>query len=288
MNTLCQYFSPGWLASMLVDRYFRSLNESTKVVEPSCGYGTFLNALPDVVPAIGVEIDPVVADEARRLTNRPIVTGDFLEVEVSRGCAAVIGNPPFRATLIDQFLRRSFDLLVDEGKVGFILPAYYFNSALRVVEHLKYWSLSQELLPRNAFNGRMREPLLFALFIKDRKRSLVGFALYEEEVSLKTLTNPYRHILTRTKGSIWRAVCRLALWRIGARASLSTIYRELENNRPSNNPFWREKIRQTLNHYDDFVRCDAGTYSLAENHSTLANEFADVDQSYQRLLPLAV
>jgi len=61
---LGQYMTPDWAAHALVDRYFADLCCDDLVVEPSCGRGAFMRAIPAHVPVIGVEIDPDLAAEA--------------------------------------------------------------------------------------------------------------------------------------------------------------------------------------------------------------------------------
>lgn len=62
---LCQWFTPERLAEAIVRRYFGDLSERDVVLEPSCGPGAFLRAIPASTRAIGVEIDPALAEEAR-------------------------------------------------------------------------------------------------------------------------------------------------------------------------------------------------------------------------------
>lgn len=261
-GNLCQFPTPLWVAEALVERHFPRLDCADLVLEPSCGPGAFLRAIPAHVPAIGVELDPVFAELARE-TGREIIEGDFTTVKLDMRPTAIIGNPPFRGRTIDAFLDRCHTLLPRGGRAGFILPAYAFRTASRLVGHLDRWSISQEMLPRSAFNYRMREPLVFALFSKDTRRCMVGFALYEIETDRQALGRPYRELLARQRGSAWRAVCRLALERLGGEAPLASIYAELERNRPSRTQWWREKIRQTLRTYADFAAVREGTYKLS-------------------------
>lgn len=263
MKDLCQFPTPLWVAEALVERHFPRLDCADLVLEPSCGPGSFLQAIPAHVPAVGVEIDPAFAALAREQTGREIIEGDFTKVPLELRPTAIIGNPPFRGGAIDAFLARCHQLLPDGGRAGFILPSYVFRTAARTVQLLDQWSLRQEMLPRSAFCYRMREPLVFALFSKDARRAMVGFALYEHETDRQQLGLPYRQLLSNQRGSAWRAVCRLALERLGGEAPLAAIYAELERNRPSRTQWWREKIRQTLRGYADFAAVREGTYRLS-------------------------
>ena len=109
----------------------------------------------------------------------------------------------------------------------------------------------------------MQTPLLFAVFSKDARRLLVGFALYREAADVQGMARPYREALQSASGSAWRTVCSIALQRLGGSGSLKQIYAELEGNRPSKTQFWREKVRQTLRVYADaFTALDVGHYAL--------------------------
>lgn len=263
MTKLCQHFTPLWVAEALVERHFPHLDSADLVVEPTCGYGGFLKALPSHVPAIGVEIDLRVAQVAMAETGRQIVVGDFRTVDLNVRPTAVVGNPPFVASVFDGVLDRCHDILPENGQAGFILPTWFFQTAGRVARYAERWSIAHELLPRNAFHSRMRTPLTFAVFSKDAKRILIGFALYREAADVQLLRGPYREALSATRGSLWKAVCKIALQRLGGEADLSAIYAEIEAHRPTKTQFWREKIRQTLRGYEDAFRpVDTGRYAL--------------------------
>lgn len=237
--------TPLWLADALVSRHFPQLDHRDTVLEPSCGEGSFLAAVPAHVPAIGVEIDPDLAQIARHETGRHVIAGDFRHVRIDVRPTVILGNPPFRMRLIDEFLRRAHQLLPDGGRAGFLLPAYAMQTSRRVSAYAELWSIAAEIIPRDAF-PRLREPLIFATFSKDRRRLLVGVALVDQAADVHELPEPYRAALRATRGSLWRTVCRIALGRLGGRASLPQIYGELETARPTRSVFWREKIRQIL------------------------------------------
>lgn len=133
-------------------------------------------------------------------------------------------------------------------------------AAGRVCRYGDRWSLSIELMPRNAFHARMRTPLLFALFQKNAARTLVGFVLYRECDDLHQMAKPYRELLSSYEGPLWMAVCRMALRRLDGSAQLRDIYNELERNRPTRTQWWREKIRQTLRTYADVFNPKGGGY----------------------------
>lgn len=260
---LGQYPTPVWVAEAIVDRYFPKLDSSDFVIEPSCGPGAFLSAIPSHVPALGVEIDGVMAAKARINTNREIKEGDFLTIPLEVQPSLILGNPPFNMRIVDGFLGRAHKLLPEGGRVGFILPAYAFQTAARVAGYAEQWSLMQEMIPRNIYPG-LSLPLVFAMFSKDRKRTMVGFALYRETADIQSFAQPYRNALAAGGGPVWKIVVETALERMGGESSVADLYAEIEQGRPTKTDFWREKIRQTLMRYtDSFVRVGRGRYALA-------------------------
>lgn len=257
--TLNQYFTPMWAAEALVERYFSALGASDLVLEPSCGEGALLAAIPRHVPAVGVEIDPVLAAQARR-TGREVVCGDFRTVKLALSPTAIIGNPPFEAPIVHSFLDRAHEMLPDGAIAGFILPAYMFKHAA-VVERLRErWSLQADQLPVELFPG-LSKPLLFVLFRKDRQRVLVGLALYAEVAALRTLHAHYQAALRRVSASAWGTAVAEALHQLGGEANLQTIYRAMEGRRPTGNQWWKDKVRQVLQ--QRFARTGSARYALA-------------------------
>lgn len=239
---LGQYMTPDWVSVELVDRYFP---REEGYIEPSCGRGSFLRAFSSAIPAVGVEIDPDMARVARESSGRSVIVGDFRAVDLSIRATAVVGNPPFKQSTVLGFLDRAWELLPDEGRVGFILPCYILQTVSTVTTLAERWSLRQDLLPRNIF-GRLKHPLMFAVLTKGVSGKLYNFALYFEQCAVNRLQRRYRELLLKGEKSVWAAVTRAALEALGGAGTLSQIYREVEGHRPTDNKFWQSKIRQTL------------------------------------------
>lgn len=262
-RNLGQYPTPLWVAEALMERHFGDLDGRDSVLEPACGDGAFLRVVPRGTPALGIEIDPVMAELARRRSGREVITGDFTTVPLTFRPTVIVGNPPFKLGVIDRFLDRCFELLPEGGRAGFVLPTYAFQTAGRVARYGERWSLMQELIPRNIYPG-LKLPLMFALFSKDRRRTMVGFALYREADDVSRMSNPYRELLSHCDGPLWKSVAEIALERLGGEADLQQIYAEVESNRPTQTRFWREKLRQTLRTFNDtFVTMGRARYALA-------------------------
>jgi site-specific DNA-methyltransferase (adenine-specific) len=92
---LGQYPTPVWVADALIERHFAGLDSGDLVIEPSCGPGSFLAALPKHVPAIGIDVDARMVESARRQTGRKVLHGDFRTLHLDFTPTAILGNPPF-------------------------------------------------------------------------------------------------------------------------------------------------------------------------------------------------
>lgn len=259
---LDQWFTPAWAAEALIARHFPGLDSGDLVLEPSCGAGAFLGAIPASVPAIGIEIDPGFAAAARAATGRRVIEGDFRTVDLDFQPSAIIGNPPFALATIEGFLARAHGLLPEGGRMGLILPAYAFQTSGRLTRWAERWSIISEALPRDLFPG-LSKPLAFLLFSKDAKRSLVGFALYREQAAIKDMPARAREILARAVGrSAWKTCLAEILATLGGEAELEEIYRHLAPKRPTANPFWKEQARKALQ--QSFRRTGRGRWALPE------------------------
>ena len=234
VKALGQYMTPDWAAEALVERHFADLPAGARVVEPSCGRGAFLRALPAHLQVVGVEVDPELATEARRRSGRPVIVGDFRMVDLPFVPQALVGNPPFTTRTVLDFLDRAWNLMDDEGRVGFILPAYCLQTAGTVTGLAERWRMQQEFLPRD---------------------------LFPELAAVKRLQDRYRQLLQEGEGAAWAAVTRAALEALGGRADLQQIYREVEGHRPTSNTWWQAKVRQQLQRIAR--RVDAGVWELA-------------------------
>jgi adenine-specific DNA-methyltransferase len=262
---LHQWFTPAWAAEAIIEQEFSWLGVGHRAVEPACGDGAFLCAIPQEVHAVGVEIDPVQAAKAQANSGREVILGNFLELppEVFGTVHAVIGNPPFEARAVASFLDRSAEILTEGGEVGFILPAYILQTSSKVEQLGAQFSIRSSLLPRNLF-PRLKLPLVWAKFTKERHRRLFGFLLYREAQEIASIQKCWKKTLVEardTRGA-WYPVVRDVLTSLGGEADLATIYACIEGKRPTQNAAWREKVRQVLQHPARFKRIKPGRYCL--------------------------
>jgi predicted RNA methylase len=260
-KALSQFFTPSWVGPELFAAHFSDLPAGANVLEPSCGRGHMLSAIPEEFDAWGVEIDPVLAEEARQNTGRPVLVGDFLELEVDKLVDACFGNPPFDYSWVSRFLDRV--TLKEGGKAGFILPAYMLQTSASVCRWNRKWSISQELLPRDLFPN-LRLPLTFCLFQRDERPRLVGLRLYKELDEMKELKPDARKALFTNvvpMGGVWKSLVAQAIAANGGRAGLDEVYSWVGRTAPKTNRFWKEKVRQTLYRY--FARVDGQEWGCA-------------------------
>lgn len=258
VKQLGQYPTPAWVAAALVREHFHDLGKNDVVCDPSAGPGRFLQAIPDDVYAFGVELDPELALTAQELTGRAVIASDFLTADLPERPTAFIGNPPFQMALVDRFLDKAHSLLPEEGRVGFILPAYSMQTAARVVRYTEQWSLEQTMLPRNVYPG-LSKPLIFALFRKDQRRLTTGFSLYHEAAYVLSLPAEQKEALDQGP-STWTQLVINTIKGLGGRAHLQEIYEAIADQRPSKNPAWREQIRKICQKKAE--RVDRGVYQI--------------------------
>lgn len=239
---LDQYFTAAWVAEALVRKHFSDLTSHDLVCEPMCGPGRFLEPIPSYVPAFGIEIDPEQAQIARERTGRHIITGDIRDVELPGQPTLFLGNPPFKTALFDQFLDKANRAMADHGRIGMILPTYFFQTASRVSRYNEQWSLYQEMIPRNIYPG-LQKPLCFAIFTKDQQRLLVGFSLFHEQAFIDQLPEDVQDALV-SGPSTWPQLVFQAIDQLGGEAELREIYDYVSDRRPTGNPNWREQVRK--------------------------------------------
>lgn len=248
---LGQYFTPFWAARELVERNFPDLSADDVVIEPTAGPGAFLNAIPEHVPAFGVEIDPALARMARANTGRTIITGDVTAVGFPMQPTVAIGNPPFSLAIFEQILARLHQVLPERAQAGFICPAYFLQTPRSVMRMHEHWSIRADLLPRTLFPS-LSKPLVFAMFTKEAERRLIGFALYHEVNHVEGLDQVYQDLLNRSKSGWVEAIARVMV-RHGGVVSLQTLFQELASRRPTATAWWKEQIRKVVRgpHFHD-------------------------------------
>ena len=239
---LGQWFTPAWAAEIFAADALAGMGD-IGVIEPSCGDGAFLAAIPDHLPAIGIEIDPRMAQVAQKATGRTVITGDFVTVDFHvKQLGAIIGNPPYSMPVIDAFIMRSHQLLPEDGICALLLPAHVLSTTSRVGRWNERFAIESRIVPRSLF-PRISLPLVWTRFIKSQRRTMVGFMLFDQETDIQSMPASVRRCLG--KPGTWREAVGLAIHSLGGEATLSEIYQAVEPRRPSGNQWWKDKIRQT-------------------------------------------
>lgn len=242
---LGQYMTPRWASTVLFERFFADAAGSDLILEPSCGDGAWLEVIPSRVPAIGVEIDPTLAARAHERTGRRVIIGDFTQIALDFEPSIVVGNLPFKASTIAAFMDRLRAIMLPSARAGLILPTYALSFAQKTIDVLRGFDVQIDLLPRDLY-PRTRLPLLFARMQKHvGPTRLIGFALYEEAVAIRSVRAKYRAIMQSGRRPMYRELIEAALQAFGGEATLGQIARVIENHRPSDTRFWRDGLRRT-------------------------------------------
>src|SRR5690606_32425285 len=145
----------------------------------------------------------------------------------------------------------------EDGVAAFILPAYVFSTAGRVLSWNERFALDVKVIPRSLF-GRISMPLVWAKFVKTKRRTMLGMLLFAEQGDVEAMPKEVRRRLAGP--GTWREAVQHALEALGGEATLREIYQAVEPRRPTNNQFWRDKVRQTLALY--FARLDETRWAL--------------------------
>lgn len=259
---LDQFFTPAWAAEAIIRQKFAALSADDRVLDPGCGSGAFLRAIPNHVPAIGVEIDPQLAAAAVANSGREVIVGDFRAVELPFRPTVIVGNPPFSREIADSFLARCADELPANGRMGFILPTSYLSFAGTLARWHREFSIAHDCLPRNLF-PRISVPLSFFLFTRDRVRRLSGFLLYPEALAVGGTPKNVRLALCegRPRKGAWRHAVEQAMLALGGAATLPQLYAYLSGRLPKAIHFWRDTVRRVLQE-GGFRRVDRGVWEL--------------------------
>jgi type I restriction enzyme M protein len=176
-----QFFTPEIVAKCMFE--LAGARKGQSAIDPSCGDGSFLRAVPAGVEIKGAEIDPVYADIARKLVGEgAFFPGDALSslVPVWGEFDLAIGNPPFSAQarlerrldtlkhydlaagrksqcLEVLFLELFLKLVKPNGRLAIILPDGPLSN--RPFSNVRSWLLCRAQveaiisLPRGIFRG---------------------------------------------------------------------------------------------------------------------------------------
>jgi site-specific DNA-methyltransferase (adenine-specific) len=260
-SLLDQYYTPEWAATRIVETFLHDLSASKHaVIDAGCGAGPFLKAIPLEIAAAGVEVDPQLAEVARRNTGRLVITGDFATVPLPFSPTHIIGNPPFKREVLKGFIDRAAKDLPPEGIAAFLMPTASLSFSGPIEAYRDVFSIRHELLPRNLF-PRIMAPISFVIFTKNFRRQLWGFALFDEIAGILTMPKSIKLVLAQGSPGrrTWPAAVSEAMDILGGEATLEQIYALVASNRPTNTQWWRDATRREL-HEGHYERVDRGRW----------------------------
>lgn len=239
---LGQFMTPRWASNELVS--FAEIKDSDVVLEPSCGDGALLEVIPPQTFAFGVELDGELAEVARARTGRLVIEGDFLEVDIPHQPTVLLGNPPFKTDLVVDFIRKGHQLLPDRGRLVFLISTHIMQTPEKVLKMLEGFGVEHWVVPRTLFN-RAQRPLSLLRLVKGESYQQ-GLALYNQALVFKFFPRAVKTIANKGGRGVWKDVVEWALKEAGGTADTQTIYRLVQPRRPTQNEWWRNKIRQVL------------------------------------------
>ena len=148
-NKFGQYFTPKIVADFMVN--LADINANSKILEPSCGEGVFLDLLQQkgFENVVAYEIDNELAT-----TFSSVLYESFVTAKINEKFDLIIGNPPYIRwknledelkqelatnplwnkycnSLCDYlyiFILKSIELLNEDGQLIFICPEYWMNT----------------------------------------------------------------------------------------------------------------------------------------------------------------
>ena len=239
---LHQWFTPFWVAEELVNDALRGIGHAS-VLEPACGTGAFLTAIPRSMPAIGLDIDPRVVAAAVANSSRDVLVGDFRTHELGGfKPEVIITNPPFSMAVINSFFARAHALLPDDGLIAMVLPAYAFQTPSQVTRWMDNFAIDVSIIPRTLFPD-LSKPLVWAKCTKTSVRRFTGMMLFAETRAIEQMRPAIRKALEGP--GTWREAVAVALSSIGGEGTVSSIYEAMAPERRQTE-HWRPKVRQTL------------------------------------------
>jgi type I restriction enzyme M protein len=228
-----QFFTPEIVAECM----FRlaGVRAEDRVIDPSCGDGSFLRTAPRGVELHACEIDPNYATMVRGLVGRRLVEGDALSALVTQWGSydLAIGNPPFsaqaslekRASLLQGydlgagrksqclevlFIELFWKLVKPNGRMAIILPDGPLSN--KPFKYVRDWLLSRAhveaiiSLPRGIFAGTTAKTNLIVA-----RRLAISAQPYREPTALlecKELSElkPLRLVDWRKEEPRWKQV----------------------------------------------------------------------------------
>lgn len=195
-NEKDQYYTKPSVAQGCVETILATCQDPTAYqwIEPSAGSGSFLNAVPEGVDKLGIDIDPKSAD---------ILPGDFLSwVPTTERKRIVFGNPPFgrQASLAKSFIKHASEFA---DIIAFILPRSFVKPSMNRAFPLKFHCEYSEELGKNSFLVNDTDydvPCVFQVWVKKETNRVVRDPVVEEGFAYVKFDDPFDIAFKRAGG----------------------------------------------------------------------------------------
>lgn len=127
----------------------------------------------------------------------------------------------------------------------------WYGSPEQIIIKTQHNCFSDRVSYNNSFIPIVHEYLL--IFKKEDCYIIPTKVLYNINIDLR-----------KSISTSWKDVVFAAMERLGGTANLNQLYEEIRyHERTKQNQNWKEKIRQVVREYKDFICVDRGTYKLA-------------------------
>lgn len=165
------YATPDWVADMMAQDL--DIHPSDRVLEPSAGSGSLVNAVHRIFPEIEIdcyELDGVNRKFLEIMPNTKVIGEDFIKRNDLEEYNVIIGNPPFSKNQDIIHLMKMYNNLKPGGRIGCLTSTHwtFANDAKSKLfrEWLEGKCVHQTELPSGTFKGSGTNVATIYLIIK--------------------------------------------------------------------------------------------------------------------------
>lgn len=205
-----QYFTGQAIVTELINEIPLTDAGDVRILEPSCGTGEFLYQLLKRFPLAridAIELDPKLYDLVHQeFPEVNIFNRNTLEYQDEYGYDLIIGNPPYyefkpdrelmdeyrevingRVNIFSLFVKKSVDLLRNDGYLAFVIPpsmnngAYFRGLREYIVKYCDIQFL--KLLDSDRFPGANQSVMLLIL---QKRRNTGAFVFQRDNLTIFT------------------------------------------------------------------------------------------------------